>query len=78
MQIGEIVQSQGMICVVEVKRRDIDNSIIREVDEKVSCISRPPGVSIRTALVFDGIIAPTVEANGYFDAIIPFRRLLGL
>ena len=77
-QIDLLIQSQGMICVVEVKRRDIDKSIIREVDEKVSCISRPPGVSIRTALVFDGTIAPTVEANGYFDAIIPFRRLLGL
>lgn len=27
MQIGEIIQSQGMICVVEVKRRDIDNKM---------------------------------------------------
>ena len=23
-------------------------------------------------------LCPTVEVNGYFDAIIPFRRLLGL
>ena len=77
-QIDLLIQAQGMICIVEVKRRDIDKSIIAEVDGKVSCISRPPGVSIRTALVFDGTIVPTVEANGYFDAIIPFRRLLGL
>ena len=67
-----------MICIVEVKRCDIDKSIIDEVDRKVACISRPVGVSIRTALVFDGTIAPTVEANGYFDAIIPFSKLLGL
>lgn len=31
-QIDLLIQSQGMICVVEVKRRDIDKSIIREVD----------------------------------------------
>ena len=67
-----------MICIVEVKRRDIDKSIIAEVDGKVSCISRPAGVSIRTALVFDGTLSPTIEANGYFDAIVPASRLLGL
>lgn len=77
-QVDLLIQSQGMICIVEIKRCDIDKSAIAEVDAKVSCISRPPGVSIRTALVFDGILAPTVEANGYFDAIIPFRELLGV
>ena len=75
-QVDLLIQSQGMIWIVEVKRCDIDKSVIAEVDAKVSCISRPSGVSIRTALVFDGTIAPTVEANGYFDAIIPFRKLL--
>lgn len=75
-QVDLLIQSQGMICIVEVKRCDIDKSIIAEVDRKVSCISRPAGVSIRTALVFDGAIAPTVEANGYFNAIIPFSKLI--
>ncbi len=32
----------------------------------------------RTALVYEGHLAPIVEADGYFDAIIPFRRLLGI
>ena len=75
-QIDLLLQSQGMICVVEVKRRDIDKSVIAEVDRKVSCITRRKGVSIRTALVFDGAIAPTVEANGYFDAIVDAASLL--
>ena len=77
-QVDLLIQSKGMICIVEIKRRDIDKSIIEEVDRKVSSISRPKGVSIRTALVFDGSIAPTVEANGYFDSIVPFHRLLDL
>ena len=35
-------------------------------------------ISVRTALVYDGNLAPIVEADGYFDAIIPFRCLLGV
>ena len=36
------------------------------------------GKSIRTALVYDGALAPIVETDGYFDALIPFRSLLGV
>ena len=34
--------------------------------------------SVRTAIVYEGHLAPIVEADGYFDAVIPFRTLLGL
>ena len=52
--------------------------MIREVDEKVRAIARPTGVSVRAALVYSGHLSPVVEADGYFDAIVPFRKLLGL
>ena len=42
------------------------------------CVVGGVGVSVRTALVYDGNLAPSVEADGYFDAVVPFRRLLGL
>ena len=41
-------------------------------------IENRAGASIRTALVYSGELAPSVEAAGYFDAIVSFRRLLGL
>lgn len=34
------------------------------------------GVSIRTALVYEGQIDPKMEVEGYFDFVIPFARLL--
>ena len=43
-----------------------------------SRISRRAGVSIRTALVYDGLLAPVAKADGYFDAIVPSSKLLGL
>ena len=31
-----------------------------------------------TVLVYDGELDGAVEGNGYFDAIVPARKLLGL
>jgi len=71
------VQTRRTVCVVEIKRMlEIGRSVIEEVDAKVRCLKARPNVSIRTALVYDGHLAPVVEADGYFDAIVPFRKLL--
>ena len=76
-QIDLLVQTRRTICVVEVKRmREISRDVIEEVDRKVRAIVRPEGVSVRTALVYDGHLAPIAKADGYFDAIIPFEKLL--
>ena len=78
-QVDLLLQTRRTICVVEVKRmREISREIIAEVDRKVRAIKRPEGVSVRTALVYDGHLAPVAKADGYFDAIVPFSRLLGL
>ena len=67
------------MCVVEVKRqREIGRDVIDEVEEKVKRIPHRDGMSVRTALIYDGHLAPIVEADGYFDSIVPFRSLMGL
>lgn len=64
---------------MEIKRqREIGREVIDEMKGKVERFAAPKGVSVRTALVYDGNLAPSVEADGYFDAVVPFRRLLGL
>ena len=74
-----LIQTRRAICLVEIKRmREIGREIISDVDAKVRAIERPNGTSIRTALVYDGHLSPLVNADGYFDAIIPFKSLLGL
>ena len=76
-QIDLLIQTRRSICVVEIKRRkEIGRDVIDEVDAKVNVLSRPDGVSIRTALVYDGHLSPIVTADGYFDAIVPFSNLL--
>ena len=65
--------------LVEVKRKkEIGREIESEVERKVNALSRPEGVSSKTALVYDGHLSPLMASDGYFDAIIPFRQLLNL
>ncbi|MBQ6471569.1 MAG: hypothetical protein IJJ33_06275 [Victivallales bacterium] len=76
-QIDLLIQTRRSLCVVEIKRRrEIGREVIDEVDKKIRAIERPNGVSIRTALVYDGHLSPVVAADGYFGAIISLRNLL--
>jgi hypothetical protein len=78
LQVDLLLQTRRSVYVIEVKRRrEIGREVIREMEEKVRLLPKRHGVSVRTALVYEGNLAPIVEADGYFDAIIPFRRLLG-
>ena len=77
--IDLLLQTKYSNFVIEIKRkREIGREVIEEVERKLKKLSMPRGKSARTALVYDGDLAPIVEADGYFDAIIPFRELLGL
>ena len=64
--------------LVEVKRREeIGREIIDEVNRKSRRIKLSQDMSFRRALVYEGSLARSVEADGFSDAVIPFRRLLG-
>ena len=78
LQIDLLIQTRRSQCVVEIKRKNtIGRGIVDEVAEKVRRLKHAPDSSVRAALVYDGDLAETVPADGYFDAIIPFRRLIG-
>ena len=79
LQIDLLLQTRYSNYVIEIKRKhEIGREVIDEVERKLEKLSMPRGKSSRTALIYDGILAPLVETDGYFDAIIPFRQLLGL
>ena len=65
--------------MVEIKRRDrIDESVEEEVQRKVELLSLPRGVSVRTALVYEGSLSPAIVENGYFDFLVPVSSVIGL
>lgn len=76
-QIDLLIQTRKSVCVVEIKRQgEIGGEVEAQVAEKVRRLKVREGVSIRTALVYDGLLSKSVKANGFFDAIVPFEALL--
>jgi hypothetical protein len=63
--------------VVEIKRqREIGREVEHEVEQKVERLGRHEGRSVRTALVYEGRLAPEIAENAYFDFLVPAERLL--
>ena len=76
-QIDLLIQTKRMALVVEIKRRkDIGHGIIDEVKAKVDALEVSKDRSVRTALVYDGNLSPSVEADRYFDFVVDAADLL--
>ena len=76
-QVDLLLQMRRSVMIVEIKRRrEIGREIIREVEEKVKRLPVRRGMSVRTALVYDGYLAPAVEGDGFFDAVVPVESAL--
>ena len=77
LQIDLLVQTRRSVCVVEVKRKnEIDETVEKEVAEKLRRLPVLDGVSKRTALIYEGTLAPVVRGNGFFDALISADDLI--
>ena len=78
-QIDLLVQTEAIAYVVEIKRkRVIGEGIAAEVAQKVSRLPLRKGVSVRTALVYEGELDEALVHRQVFDFLIPARKLLGL
>ena len=79
LQIDLLIQTRRAMYVVEIKRkREIGREVEHEVEQKVERLGRHAGRSVRTSLVYEGHLAPIVEADNYFDSIVSIRDLMGL
>ena len=78
-QIDLLVQTPKTAYVVEVKRKNfIDSGIEEEVRQKMKRLPIRAGMTVRPVLVYAGELSKSVEADGYFDALVPARRLFGM
>jgi len=74
-QIDLLIQTQRMLMAVEIKRRrEIGHEIIDEVDRKVRKLKFGGNLSLRTALVYEGNLSPSVAADHYFDFLVPAEK----
>lgn len=78
VQVDLLIQTRRSLMIVEIKRRrEIEPVVVDEVIEKTKALRKMTDASIRTALVYDGHLAKSIPADGFFDFIIPASKLLG-
>jgi AAA+ ATPase superfamily predicted ATPase len=78
VQVDLLIQTRRSLMVVEIKRRrEIETCIVDEVLKKAKTLRKMTDASIRTALVYDGHLAKSIPADGFFDFILPASKLLG-
>ncbi len=69
--------AEAPLSVVEIKRRkEIGSGVMDEVKAKVDALGVPRGLSVRTALVYDGKLSPAIESERYFDFIVDAKAML--
>lgn len=76
-QVDLLIQTRKTAYVVEIKRkREIGGEVCDEVAQKVRRLPVLEGVSVRTCLVYDGLLASSVVADDFFDTLISVRELM--
>ena len=77
VQVDLLLQTELSVYFVEIKRQaEIGREVIDEMVEKVRRVRVPRGKTVKTALIYSGRLAPIVEAQGYFNAVIDMRDML--
>ena len=75
----KLIQTPSAVHVVEIKRKkEIGDEVVSEMKEKLRRLKVMRGMSVRTALVYDGMLTKSVRASGFFDAIVSADMLLGI
>jgi uncharacterized protein len=70
------IQTKRTLYVCEVRCRSrIEPGIIDEVSRKIEALRVPRGMSVRPVLVYEGDLDPSIEAEGFFDALVRFHDL---
>ena len=77
VQIDYLVQLPRCTYVVEIKRkRTLGRSIEDEVQQKIERLKLPRNRSVKTVLVYEGDLDPTVGEDGFFDYLVSADQLL--
>lgn len=75
-QIDLLIQTRRSIYVCELKfKSQIAAAVINEVDKKVQALKLPKSQSVRTVLIYDGQLAPSIEEEQAFDFLIDSTKL---
>ena len=76
-QVDLLIETRFTFYVCEIKlRKMISRNVTKEVQAKIERLKLPKGYTIRPVLIYSGMLAHGIEADGYFDHLLDFNKLL--
>ncbi len=76
-QVDLLIETKYTIYVCEVKfRKNIKNSIIEEMQDKIKRLGSVKNLSIKPVLIYVGEIEDSIASSKYFSEIIDFEQFL--
>lgn len=76
-QIDLLIQCRNSLYVCEMKLgQKISSQVIDDIKEKITKLSIPKGVSVRSVLIYQGELAPQIKQLDYINYQIPFEQFL--
>ena len=73
------VLPEGVVHIVEIKRKgELGLDVAHQIEQKVKRLPVRSGVSVRTALVYDGRLTRDLQTSDSIDCFVSARMLLGL
>ncbi len=79
VQIDLLIQTEGVAYLVEVKRKgELGLEVAHQIEQKVARLPVRRGVSVHTALVYDGHLTKDLQASDAVDRFVSARELLGI
>lgn len=79
LQIDLLLQFSKTVYIIEIKRRNrIGDEVVSEFLQKLELFPRKRGISVRTALVYEGELDSSVKRSEIFDFIVPVEEMLGI
>ena len=77
LQIDLLIQTAKTAYIIEVKRRNrIGGEVIDELQRKLAAFPKHRGITLRTALVYEGELDESVSRCEEIDFLLPVERVL--
>lgn len=71
----ELKRNIAYVCEIKFRQK-ISSTVMTDVQRKIDILKRPKNFAIRPVLIYDGELEDEDAMTEYFDALIPFSRLL--
>jgi uncharacterized protein len=75
-QVDLLIQTKRILYLLEIKfRKQIGREVAAEMQLKVASLAKTDRLSIRTGLIYEGTLSPSIQSEELFDLLLEAKEL---